>query len=276
MATRKAFLIEGGQRQGMLISDWILAKNWVVFWSQSVSQACKTMKSKQADLLIVDPGETACLKDNLDSLKEIWGDSAIALMVSGSDQNRFDEALTLPCDFAIKKPFQQEALSEILNVVELTRAPVGVPLKVLAVDDSPTVRKFMVDSGKEGGMQVSVADTVESALPMLSAERYDCVICDIFMPGMGGIKGITAIAKAAPKTAIMSISGGLEGALTREDALKAAEMMGSDYCLPKPFTAAQMKASVRAAITAHKIKSLGDFPPLTHGVRAVHDKMKVA
>ena len=62
------------------------------------------------------------------------------------------------------------------------------------------------------------------------------MVCDIFMPGIGGIKAIESVKQKFPETVVFAMSGGAEG-MGKEKALRAASKIGADAVLMKPFSA---------------------------------------
>jgi twitching motility two-component system response regulator PilG len=64
---------------------------------------------------------------------------------------------------------------------------------ILVVDDSLAVRNHLRSLLEAGGFAVSEADSVTSALRILSHERVDCVLMDVLMPGLDGYEGCRQI-----------------------------------------------------------------------------------
>ena len=60
------------------------------------------------------------------------------------------------------------------------------PLRVLLVDDSMVTREMERRLLEDAGFVVAVAAEASDALAQLGAERFDCVVTDIEMPGMDG------------------------------------------------------------------------------------------
>lgn len=64
---------------------------------------------------------------------------------------------------------------------------------ILVVDDSLAVRNHLRSLLEAGGFAVSEADSVTSALRILTHERMDCVLMDVLMPGLDGYEGCRQI-----------------------------------------------------------------------------------
>jgi chemotaxis protein histidine kinase CheA len=67
-----------------------------------------------------------------------------------------------------------------------TAARPAAPLRVLLVDDSMVTREMERRMLEDAGFVVAVASEAGDALAQLGAERFDCVVTDIEMPGMDG------------------------------------------------------------------------------------------
>jgi len=68
--------------------------------------------------------------------------------------------------------------------------------RVLAVDDSSTVRAVIAKTLKLSGVEVSrfgEASRGDEALEMLRTEGFDLVLCDLNMPGMTGYELVEAL-----------------------------------------------------------------------------------
>src|SRR4030065_199581 len=80
------------------------------------------------------------------------------------------------------------------------------------------------------GYSVSLAENGMKALALLEQERFDFFLCDIRMPGMGGLELLREItSRKIPGTAIMMSAFG-----TVETAGEAMKLGAYDY-ISKPF-----------------------------------------
>lgn len=58
--------------------------------------------------------------------------------------------------------------------------------RLLAVDDSPTYLEELGDQLRQEGHDVVLARSGEEALELLAAQRFDCILLDLLMPGLSG------------------------------------------------------------------------------------------
>ncbi len=100
-------------------------------------------------------------------------------------------------------------------------------------DDKNTMEIFSRALEKEN-CRVTMSLSMEEALLGFDQMPYDLVIADIFMTGMGGIEGIQRMREVRPEVKILATSAGYSD-MTPQAALKAAEKIGADAVLPKPF-----------------------------------------
>lgn len=74
--------------------------------------------------------------------------------------------------------------------------------KLLVVDDAEEVRAF-ISRVLAIGFEIISARDGEEALEIISRERPDLVLLDIWMPGMGGIKTLERIQAIDPSIPVM-------------------------------------------------------------------------
>jgi len=103
-------------------------------------------------------------------------------------------------------------------------------LRVLIVDDDCCLRELLEEGVREWGYKVAIASTGEEALERLSCEKYHVVVCDLKMPGMGGLSLLKAI-KAYDESINVII---VTGYATLDTAVKAMKAGACEY-LTKPF-----------------------------------------
>lgn len=65
--------------------------------------------------------------------------------------------------------------------------------KILAVDDSRTMRQMVNFALTDAGHEVHEADGYDTAVAQVTATRYDLIISDINMPGKNGLELVRAL-----------------------------------------------------------------------------------
>jgi CheY-like chemotaxis protein len=104
--------------------------------------------------------------------------------------------------------------------------------RVLVIDDEAAVRAALCATLSDAGCSVTAARDGAEALEILGTAPADAVLMDIYMPLQDGFEAIREMRRVAPAVKIIAISGGSRGDF---DPLKAAEMLGADRTLRKPF-----------------------------------------
>src|SRR5215475_13105042 len=75
--------------------------------------------------------------------------------------------------------------------------------RVLVVDDDPQIRRVMRVTLTGQGYEVDDAKDGEGALDKLRSHRFDLVLLDMNMPGMGGLEACRAIRSQSEIAIIM-------------------------------------------------------------------------
>jgi two-component system KDP operon response regulator KdpE len=112
--------------------------------------------------------------------------------------------------------------------------------KILVVDDDPQLRRVMKAALTRQGYIIGDARSGEAALQRLRAERYDLVILDRNMPGMGGVEACRSIREHSDIGIIM-----LTVRKTELDKIEALDAGADDY-ITKPFSMPELLARLRA------------------------------
>ncbi|SEA47595.1 two-component system, chemotaxis family, response regulator CheY [Desulfuromusa kysingii] len=115
--------------------------------------------------------------------------------------------------------------------------------KVLVVDDSPTMRQFIVLALKRlPDLSVDEADNGVAALKQLSSKKYDLLLTDVNMPIMDGLKLVSLIRNDVVNADLPVVVITTEGSeMTRERALQS----GASEFVTKPLQTARLIEVVR-------------------------------
>lgn len=114
--------------------------------------------------------------------------------------------------------------------------------RILVVDDEPQIRRVLRATLTAQGYEVQDARTGEDALMSVRNSRFDLILLDMNMPGMGGLETCRSIRSCSEVAIIM---------LTVHDAEHdkvAALDAGADDFITKPFSMPELLARIRAAL----------------------------
>jgi two-component system KDP operon response regulator KdpE len=114
--------------------------------------------------------------------------------------------------------------------------------RILVVDDDPQIRRVMKMALTGEEYEVEDAHTGEEALEMLRDDKYDLILLDMNMPGMGGLKACRAIRESSAVAIIM-----LTVRNTEQDKISALNA-GADDFVTKPFSTPELLARIRAVL----------------------------
>lgn len=114
------------------------------------------------------------------------------------------------------------------------------PLCVLCVDDEPRLLDVLEVLLFEQGHTVERAESGQEALDKFDPEKFDVVITDLGMPGVGGLEVAQQIKKRSPSTLVLLLTGWQEK-FAKEQALPPEV----DVVLGKPATLEALRAALR-------------------------------
>ena len=120
-------------------------------------------------------------------------------------------------------------------------------LDVLVVDDSPTHRMVAKRILERRGHRVSVAGSGQEGVETSQAHRFDIILLDLWMPGMGGFEAAAAIRadeERGERVPIIAMSADTVSELT--DNLADADM---DGLISKPFQVPQLLGTIEHLIS---------------------------
>jgi two-component system, OmpR family, KDP operon response regulator KdpE len=112
--------------------------------------------------------------------------------------------------------------------------------KILIADDEPQIRRVLRSALSKQGYIVADARSGEDALEKIRQERYDLIILDRNMPGMGGLAACREIRSGSDVGIIM-----LTVRKAEEDKIEALDAGADDY-ITKPFSTPELLARIRA------------------------------
>lgn len=130
-------------------------------------------------------------------------------------------------------------------------------MKLLIVDDEPTLLETVEMRMRKEGFSTFVADSAEEGMRLFRRVKPDLIILDIMLPNRSGYDFCRAIRKEA-QTPIIFVTARND----EEDRIKGLEMGADDY-VTKPFNLGELAARVKAVLR----RATGEAPqePIERG-----------
>jgi two-component system nitrogen regulation response regulator NtrX len=119
---------------------------------------------------------------------------------------------------------------------------------ILIVDDERGVRESIRSILQDEGYSVLEAADGQEGLGKAAADKPDCVLLDIWMPGMDGIEALTSLKQMDPDLPVVIMSG--HGNI--ETAVKASKLGAYDF-LEKPLSIDKLILVLRNALNQRSL-----------------------
>jgi two-component system, chemotaxis family, chemotaxis protein CheY len=117
--------------------------------------------------------------------------------------------------------------------------------KILAVDDSASMRGMVAFTLRSAGYEVAEAENGQLALDTASASKFDLVLADVNMPVMDGISMVRELRTRAEYKGVPILMLTTESNTDKKMEGKAA---GATGWLVKPFDPEQLLATVKRVL----------------------------
>jgi DNA-binding response OmpR family regulator len=118
-----------------------------------------------------------------------------------------------------------------------------VVMRILVVEDDPTLAAFVSKGLREAGYAVDVAPDGTRGLDLAVSQRPDLAIVDIMLPGLDGFALIEAVRRRGLNMPVLILSA----KRSVDDRVRGLHIGGDDY-LTKPFALAELLARVQALL----------------------------
>jgi CheY-like chemotaxis protein len=89
-------------------------------------------------------------------------------------------------------------------------------IRILIIDDSRLARRMVRLMLEGGGYEVVEAGDGEEGLALAAQKRFDCILLDLFLPGLSGLEVLKAIRKSDLKTPVVVVTSEEQNALLDE------------------------------------------------------------
>ncbi len=139
--------------------------------------------------------------------------------------------------------------------------------QILVVDDETRIGEFLAALLRRSGYEPHVLTSGEDALAALSRRRYDLLITDLVMPGVGGAQVIRAAKKLYPDMPCVMVTG-----YATLDAATLAMKAGADDHIIKPFDVNQLRRVIERRL--NQTGQTADCQRLLSDLRAADEQYK--
>lgn len=127
----------------------------------------------------------------------------------------------------------------------------GPAVRVLAVDDEPSLLHFYQRALGASGYAVEVAESADEALGMLETGAFEVIVSDLWMPGKSGLDLLREVRQRDLDLPVIIVTA----APDLETALGALDAGALRYLL-KPVHSAELAEAVRRAAALHRMSRL--------------------
>jgi two-component system KDP operon response regulator KdpE len=110
------------------------------------------------------------------------------------------------------------------------------------------------------GFTVVEAARGEEALSLVRVTRFDAVLLDVDMPGMGGVETCHCIRRAVARLPILMLT-----VMNSEDDKVLALDAGADDYITKPFQVRELTARLRSAVRRRNAQDIYPDAPIRYG-----------
>jgi two-component system OmpR family response regulator len=119
----------------------------------------------------------------------------------------------------------------------------GTPIRVLVVDDEPTLTDLLQMALRYEGWEVRTASDGRHALNLAREFRPDAIVLDIMLPDIDGMQVLSRLRQDGQQTAVLFLTA--KDSL--EDRINGLTAGGDDY-VTKPFSLEELVARLRGLI----------------------------
>lgn len=132
-------------------------------------------------------------------------------------------------------------------------------VKVLVVEDEPSIRKFIAINLERSGFDVLEADTGEKAVEMAETYKPEVLVLDVMLPGIDGFEVCTRLRDRMPELIIIMLTARGQDI----DKITGLELGADDYMV-KPFNPRELTARINTVLRRMERSKLPEDAPLEY------------
>jgi len=149
---------------------------------------------------------------------------------------------------------------------EVLTRPDGSPIRILAVDDEPSLTELLTLALRYEGWQVTTANSGANAVRAASQIQPDAIVLDIMLPDFDGVEVMRRIRTTQPNVPVIFLTA--KDALA--DRINGLTAGGDDY-VTKPFSLEELIARLRSLLRRSGMASSYRESVLTVGDLALNE-----
>jgi two-component system nitrogen regulation response regulator NtrX len=125
-----------------------------------------------------------------------------------------------------------------------------MPYSILIVDDEPGIRQTLKGVLEDEGFTVAAVTSGEQCLGAFEKRLYDCVLLDVWLPGMDGLATLEKLRAANSDVSVVMISGHA----SIETAVRATRLGAFDF-IEKPLSLERTVLTVKNALRQRELEA---------------------
>lgn len=251
MSTLSILVVEDDSNLRMLIETILAGAGYQIVTTHDAQEATRLLAEARFDVVVTD-----MLLGDSDGTEVIQAARAhqpsvqIVAMSGGGHMLTADYCLGLAGAFgacvSLVKPFTPEQLIAAVKPAEAAARKATI----LLIEDEEVMRATIAGALRFAGHTVIEASRGEEGLRRHSEGlgEFDLVICDLILPGTGGVELIRRLRRRTPSLPILAISGATHALKW----LESTRGEGPQAELAKPFTPTQLLAAVTGLLESAK------------------------
>jgi two-component system KDP operon response regulator KdpE len=128
------------------------------------------------------------------------------------------------------------------------------PVKILVVDDEPSIRLLLRTALRTQGYLIGEAENARQAKLQLEKKKPDLIVLDLGLPDRNGLELLRDLRNSGMETPVVILSS-----RTDEVGIVHALELGADDYVTKPFSMNELLARIKLALR-HRLQEQGERP----------------